>query len=629
MGEIINGRYHIERELGRGGMSVVYLARDERLKRQVAVKVLHPHLAARDESRRRFLQEATAIARLEHPSILKIYDYATPQDERSYIVSQYVRGVTLKQWCEARAPLPCELVALVAQPVFEALAHAHEHQIIHRDVKPENIMVCAQGGAPILMDFGIAHLVDAETLTATGAVIGSPAHMAPEVVNGDELTASADVFSMGTVLYWMTCGALPFVAPNPAALFRRILEARFDPVLERRPDALGAFARLVERCMRRQPAERPPSARAVAAELRALLTEVGLSDVDAELSALAADAEGYRAALPARLVASYVEAGRARLAAGDVSGAVDHLRRALALDPACAAAADLVAQIGAAGRGRARWWAAAALAAAAAGGLWALGEESPLALPAARAAGELTPEQGRAAGGARRAGQGEAQGEAQGGAQGAAQGGAPRAAGRGERAARPRAARTLAPLRARRRGAEPADLVSPYKARGARAPLAAAPSAPSAPSQRVQVSSLYKGAAVWVNQRKAGHIFELERTGGLALPLGQTHEVVFRLPSCEEQVERLALNAPLKRPPRLVFECVFKPATFEVLGRPGAEIYLRGPAPLRLGVTNQEIRYKMTRHSTLISLLVVSPGQPDLPVSVTLTAGQRAQVRAP
>ncbi len=306
MGEIINGRYHIERELGRGGMSVVYLARDERLRRQVAVKVLHPHLAAREDSRRRFLQEATAIARLEHPSILKIYDYATPEDERSYIVSQYVRGVTLKQWCEARAPLPCELAALVAQPIFEALAHAHEQQIIHRDVKPENIMVCAQGGGPILMDFGIAHLIDAETLTATGAVIGSPAHMAPEVVNGDELTERADLFSMGTVLYWMTCGALPFVAPNPAALFRRILEARFDPVLERRPETLGAFARLIERCMRRQPSERPSSAREVAGELRAQLTYAGLGDIGAELAALSEDLEGYREALPRRLVSAYV-----------------------------------------------------------------------------------------------------------------------------------------------------------------------------------------------------------------------------------------------------------------------------------------------------------------------------------
>ena len=116
-------------------------------------------------------------------------------------------------------------------------------------------MIRAQTGAPVLMDFGIAHVIDSETLTATGAMIGSPAHMAPEVVNGEPLTYGADIFSMGTVLYWMTCGSLPFVAPNPAALFRRILEVRFDPVRSRRPEVLAGFAELIEECMRREPAE--------------------------------------------------------------------------------------------------------------------------------------------------------------------------------------------------------------------------------------------------------------------------------------------------------------------------------------------------------------------------------------
>ena len=176
---------------------------------------------------------------------------------------------------------------------------------------------------------------------------------------------------------------------------------------------------------------------------------------------------------------------------------------------------------------------------------------------------------------------------------------------------------------------EPADLVRAYQARGVTPPKPSPVASSDAPTQRVHVNSLYKGASVWVNQRNMGRVFELERTDGLALPTGQTYELTFRLPFCEDQVERLALERPLKRPLRLVFECAFKPGVLEVVGRPGAEIYLRGPTPLRLGVTNQEIRYKMSRHKQALSLLVVAEGQPDQPISVTLTAGQRAEVRLP
>ena len=142
-------------------------------------------------------------------------------------------------------------------------------------------------------DSGIAHMVDFETLTATGAVIGSPAHMAPEVVNG-EANPQADLFSMGTVLYWMVCGALPFVAPNPAALFRRILEARFDPIQSRRPEVISPFASIIERCMMREPHERIKGALQAANEIEKLLTELGLVDLKAELQALSDDPAHYQ-----------------------------------------------------------------------------------------------------------------------------------------------------------------------------------------------------------------------------------------------------------------------------------------------------------------------------------------------
>ncbi|MEZ4466774.1 MAG: protein kinase [bacterium] len=138
------------------------------------------------------------------------------------------------------------------------------------------------------MDFGIAQMVDQETLTATGTMLGSPAHMAPEVVEG-EISAKSDLFSVGTVLYWLVCGVLPFAGPSPAALFRRIAECRFDPVLTRRPQAGRAIARLIERCMAHDPDDRPASAGAVAEALRGLLDEAGLPDAAGELAAFLKD----------------------------------------------------------------------------------------------------------------------------------------------------------------------------------------------------------------------------------------------------------------------------------------------------------------------------------------------------
>lgn len=664
MSDLLHSRYQMKRELGQGGMSVVYLAIDERLKREVAVKVLHPHLATREDSRRRFLQEATAIARLEHPHILKIYDYASPDEERSYIVSQRIKGSTLKQWMDELPPLPCEVVSLLALPIFEALAHAHDHSIIHRDVKPENIMIQEEDGAPILMDFGIAHLIDAETLTATGAVIGSPAHMAPEVVNGETLTASADLFSMGTVLYWMSCGSLPFVAPNPAALFRRILEARFDPLLDRRPDTFAPLARLIERCMRREPANRPSCAAEVARELYRQLDEVGLSDYQHELRALSEDPALYIEELPQRLAPLYLERARSLGQSGDGAEALERLNRALALEPGLEGATQLKEELLSASRapGVSRW----ALSLTAGLAVGAFGWQMlPRAELSAVEAGE--PKLVRSMGSAERqvtaqssdlpqvssqTGERADQADRIKGAQvsvapsplgdmtvdvdqeGRAASPDPtklvtRKVPRVVRRTKPASAAKQAGLRRARLRARTRNRSSAQAPEGGAAPAKSGLPNVATSYQIVSVRSRYKGVSVWLDGKHVGRIFEIERSEGLKLALNQTHQVIFRSPYCEEQREILRFNERQQTPSKLVFECRFKPSSFRVKGPSGAEIYLRGEVPLRLGLTNQEINYKMRQASERLSLLIVSKGRADQPLSMKLTAGKHTEVTLP
>ncbi len=328
----IVGRYDIERELGRGGMSVVHLAYDTRLNRKVAIKVMHPHLASREEARKRFLQEAKAIARLKHPNILEVYDYEATDAQTSYIVSEYIEGMTIRQFFEDKTVVHAEVMALVAYPIFDALAHAHDHQIIHRDIKPENLMF-RKNGSPVLMDFGIAHLIDAETLTATGAVIGSPAHMAPEVVNGESLSFKSDLFSMGTVLYWIVCGVLPFTANHPAALFRKILESNYEPVQYLKPKTPKYLSRLIEACLKRDPADRPESAAKIAMDLKTLLYELGMTDINAELEWLYSDFDGYQAQLPSRLIPFYMTAAESYIEKKSMAQGIDRLNRILTLNP--------------------------------------------------------------------------------------------------------------------------------------------------------------------------------------------------------------------------------------------------------------------------------------------------------
>ena len=171
------GRYRLLEPLGSGGMSVVYRGVDTSLHREVAVKVLHPHLARQQEARARLAREARAVARLQHPNILEVFDFADPTTEEAFLVTELVRGETLKSFAERERLFPPELAALVIQQLSRALGHAHEAGVIHRDLKPENVMV-RDDGVLKLMDFGIARVLDpAERMTVTGALVLSLIHI--------------------------------------------------------------------------------------------------------------------------------------------------------------------------------------------------------------------------------------------------------------------------------------------------------------------------------------------------------------------------------------------------------------------------------------------------------------------
>ncbi|MBI5066662.1 MAG: serine/threonine protein kinase [Deltaproteobacteria bacterium] len=317
-------------------MAVVYRGRDSALDREVAVKLLHPHLAARAESRARFSREARAVARLSHPNIVEIYDYAGDAALESFLVTEFVRGRTLRAFFDqAAAPLP-ELGVLLARALADALAHAHAAGVIHRDLKPENVLMLEDGPrrAVKLADFGIARIVTSdERMTLTGALVGSPNHMAPEIIEGREATARSDVFSLGTILYWLATGRMPFAAPNPTATLRRVIEGRYDDPRSVSPLVSDELAAIVSRSLALDPEERFASAAELREALDALLAEEGLARPSEELAAYLTDPAGYARALVPRLVATLSAAAEAALAKGASARALRLWNRVLVLDP--------------------------------------------------------------------------------------------------------------------------------------------------------------------------------------------------------------------------------------------------------------------------------------------------------
>jgi eukaryotic-like serine/threonine-protein kinase len=292
--QVLGETFELDREVGRGGMGIVYRARDRRLKRVVAIKVLPPELAFRSDIRARFLREAETAAQLTHPHIVPIYAV----DERDgivYFVMAYVDGDTLGTRL-ARGALPVAVAERIVREVADALAYAHAHGVIHRDIKPDNILLTHDGGTVMVTDFGIARAVSGATgaetrLTATGVAIGTPAYMSPEQCAGDkEVDGRSDLYSLGVVAYHMLAGSPPFGGSSNAGMLVKHLSERPVPVQQRRPDTPPAFANAVMRLLEKDPADRFPTAAALLGSLDSREASPASASIPRAVSAPAAAA---------------------------------------------------------------------------------------------------------------------------------------------------------------------------------------------------------------------------------------------------------------------------------------------------------------------------------------------------
>ena len=247
------GHYRIEERLGGGGMGVVYRALDTTLQRPVALKFLPPHLAASPEAKQRFLHEAQAASALDHPNICTIYEIGQTGDDQLFIAMAFYEGETLKKKI-GRGPLPVEEAVHLARQIAEALAAAHAAGIVHRDVKPANVMVTA-GGRVKLLDFGLAKLEDV-TLTRAGTRLGTVSYMSPEQARGDTVDARTDIWALGVVFYELLTGRRPFRGENEQAVLYAIRHDEPAPVAALRPEVPPGLVRVVAKALEKDPTER-------------------------------------------------------------------------------------------------------------------------------------------------------------------------------------------------------------------------------------------------------------------------------------------------------------------------------------------------------------------------------------
>ncbi|GFN24009.1 Stk1 family PASTA domain-containing Ser/Thr kinase [Thermanaeromonas sp. C210] len=291
IGKILDGRYEIKEALGGGGMALVYRGQDQLLNRSVTIKILREQFASDRNFVARFQQEAQAVARLSHPNVVSIYDVGQ-EEGLHYLVMEYVEGNSLKEVIDRRAPLPAQEAVDIALHICEALEHAHENGIIHRDIKPHNILITKQGRVKVT-DFGIAQAVSEATMPYTGTLIGSVHYLAPEQARGETTGVTADIYSLGVVLYEMLTGQVPFNGDTPLSVALKHLQEEPRPPRELNPDLPLALERIILRALAKDPARRYPSAAALRADLRALrnvlLEENSATQELPGLAALAAD----------------------------------------------------------------------------------------------------------------------------------------------------------------------------------------------------------------------------------------------------------------------------------------------------------------------------------------------------
>jgi tRNA A-37 threonylcarbamoyl transferase component Bud32 len=302
VGMQLNGRYRLDAQIGSGGMSTVYRAFDAVLERRVAVKLMHREIAADTDQLERFRREARAVAQLSHPHIVGVID-AGEEDGRPYIVFEYVEGETLKDRIRRMGRLPVDEAIAYAIEIARALGAAHARHIVHRDVKPQNVLIDEEGSAKVT-DFGIARSLDEEGLTAEGRVLGTTDYVSPEQALGHDVNGQSDIYSLGVVLFEMLTGDVPFTGENQVAVAMKHVREDLPDVQLRRPDVSAGLAAILDRMTDKHLDHRYPDARALEADLEdALAVEAARSGrATGEATAVIATLpESARRRLPLRL----------------------------------------------------------------------------------------------------------------------------------------------------------------------------------------------------------------------------------------------------------------------------------------------------------------------------------------
>jgi predicted Ser/Thr protein kinase len=279
VGDLVGERYELEELVGTGGMSSVYRAHDRLLDRKVALKVLHSHYGDDGEYVERFRREARAVAQMSHPNIVTVIDRGHDEG-RQYIVFEYVDGENLKQLVDRSGPLPARRAVELGLAIADALAFAHEHGLVHRDVKPQNVLLTPDGEAKVT-DFGIARSLDVEQgVTQTGTVLGTSNYLSPEQASGKQVTRATDVYSLGVVLFELLTGEVPFPGENFVAVAMKHINEPPPDISARRPDVPLRLVAAIERALAKDPSQRFGSMDQFAWELRQCLAEMGTADDD-------------------------------------------------------------------------------------------------------------------------------------------------------------------------------------------------------------------------------------------------------------------------------------------------------------------------------------------------------------
>src|SRR3954452_17779752 len=254
IGTVLSGRYKLDSKLGSGGMSTVYLARDETLERWVAVKLMHREMSDQPDQLERFRREARSVAQVSHPNVVSVID-AGEDGGYPYIVFEYVEGETLKARINRVGALDVQEALAYAIEVARGLTVAHARRMVHRDIKPQNVLIDAEGRAK-LTDFGISRQLEQDGMTATGRVLGTTDYVAPEQAMGHPVDQRSDVYSLGVVLYEMLAGQVPFSADSQVGVAMKHVNEELPDVQQRRPELSAAAAMVVERATAKDPAER-------------------------------------------------------------------------------------------------------------------------------------------------------------------------------------------------------------------------------------------------------------------------------------------------------------------------------------------------------------------------------------